>query len=158
RHWIGGSTIGAIPSTTAWPTTPRWPRSASTPGSGTCSRERAADKGRNARRFTRPLRQPMTSLAQALQHFHSRRLQEAESVGRRLVEGDPSDAAALHLLGVLAHQSGRPEAVELISQAVALEPGNAEYHYNLGVALQQRGRHDHAAASYRQALGLQPHR
>jgi Flp pilus assembly protein TadD len=100
----------------------------------------------------------MTALAQAIQDFHSGRLHEAESVCRRLVESDPSDAAALHLLGVLAHQSGRPEAVELISRAVALEPRNAEYHYNLGVALQLRGQHDQAAASYRQALGLQADR
>jgi Flp pilus assembly protein TadD len=100
----------------------------------------------------------MTTLAQAIQHFHSGRLQEAESVCRRLVESDSANAAALHLLGVLAHQSGRPEAVELISRAVALEPRNAEYHYNLGVALQRRGQHGQAAASYRQALGLQPHR
>jgi Flp pilus assembly protein TadD len=100
----------------------------------------------------------MTALEQAIQHFHSGRAQEAESVCRQLVESDPANAAALHLLGVLAHESDRPEAVELISRAVGLEPRNAEYHYNLGVALQRRGQHDQAAASYRQALALQPHR
>src|SRR5437016_126840 len=100
----------------------------------------------------------MTALAEAIEHFHAGRLREAESICRQVVEHDPVNAAALHLLGVLAHQAGRKEAVELISRAVALESGNAEFHYNLGVALQTLGRPEEAAASYRQALRLQPHR
>jgi tetratricopeptide (TPR) repeat protein len=101
----------------------------------------------------------MTALAEALDNFHAGRVREAETLCRELVERDPVNARALHLLGVLAHQSGRNDAaVELISRAVALEAGNAEFHYNLGVALQTLGRSEEAVASYRQALGLQPHR
>lgn len=100
----------------------------------------------------------MTKFAQVLQHFHAGRLAEAEYVCRQVVESDPLNAAALHLLGVLAHQAGRGEAVALIGRAVALEPRNAEFHYNLGVALQRQGQLDQAAASYTQALAIQPDR
>ncbi len=101
----------------------------------------------------------MTALAEALQHFQSGRLPEAEALCRRLVEREPDNPAALHLLGVLAHQAGRTDAaVELLRRAVARGPGNAEHHYNLGVALQVLGRHGEAAASYREALCLQPSR
>jgi tetratricopeptide (TPR) repeat protein len=101
----------------------------------------------------------MTTLAEAIQAFHSGRFQEAEGICRQLVEHEPSNAAALYLLGVLAHQAGHNrDAVELISRAVAVEPANAEFHYNLGVALQMLGQLDEAAASYRQALRLGPHK
>src|SRR5262249_57044324 len=103
-------------------------------------------------------RSSTTALAEAIQHFHAGRFEEAESVCRRLVEHDPAGAAALHLLGVLAYPSGRPDAGELLSRAVALEPANAEFHYNLAVALQTLGRPDEAAASYRRAPGLGPPR
>ena len=38
------------------------------------------------------------------------RLQEAEQHYRRLLAADPNHADGLHLLGVLAHQAGRPDA------------------------------------------------
>jgi tetratricopeptide (TPR) repeat protein len=100
----------------------------------------------------------MTALQAAIQDFQAGRFSEAERTCRQLIERDPADAAALHLLGVLAHHAGRADAVEMLSQAAALDPANAEFHYNLGVALQTLGRTDEAAASYRQALQLQPHR
>jgi tetratricopeptide (TPR) repeat protein len=101
----------------------------------------------------------MTTLADAIEEFRAGRLQEAEGICRQLVEREPGNPAALHLLGVLAHQAGRNnDAVELISRAVTIESGNAEFHYNLGVALQMLARNDEAAACYRQALRLAPAR
>src|SRR5260370_28218543 len=100
----------------------------------------------------------MTALEAAIQDFQAGRFPEAENACRQLIQRDPDDAAALHLLGVLSHRAGRADAVEWLSRAAALEPANAEAHYNLGVALQTLVRTDDAAASYRQALRRQPHR
>jgi Flp pilus assembly protein TadD len=49
------------------------------------------------------------------------KLPEAEHLYRRVLRFDPDNADALHLLGVIASQLGRPaEAVELIAKAVAV--------------------------------------
>src|SRR5262245_33560821 len=99
------------------------------------------------------------AFATARAHFQAGRLQEAEAGCRQVLEQDPGHADALHLLGVLAHRSGRNDvAAELIARAVVLNPDNPEFHYNLGVAQQVAGRFDQAAASYRLALRLQPDR
>jgi tetratricopeptide (TPR) repeat protein len=102
--------------------------------------------------------QPMTA-AQALevakQHHGAGRLARAERLYRRILEGEPKQAVALHMLGVLAHQRGRSdEAVELIEKALALKPDDAGACFNLGLALHGVGRLEDAVASYRKALAL----
>jgi predicted O-linked N-acetylglucosamine transferase (SPINDLY family) len=48
------------------------------------------------------------------------------------------------------------ESIEQYRQVLLLEPGNAEYHYNLGVALRNYGDAEGAAEEYRAALRLRP--
>jgi len=63
----------------------------------------------------------------------------------------------LVLSGAWARQRGEPEqALELFSRASALDPDLPELHNNIGVTLQDLGRHQEAAASYRRALALRP--
>jgi tetratricopeptide (TPR) repeat protein len=94
---------------------------------------------------------------QALAHYQTGRLTEAEEACRQVQDAEPCHAEAVHLLGVLAHQKGRnDEAAGRLALATRLCPDNAGFHYNLGVAQQMLGRLDEAAASYRQALHLQP--
>src|SRR6185436_8688559 len=69
----------------------------------------------------------------ALQHHQAGRLQEAEALYRNILRAKPDHADALHLLGVIAHQTGRHEmAVDCIARAIELNPAVAEYHGNLG--------------------------
>ena len=64
---------------------------------------------------------------------------------------------ALHLLGVLVNQFGKHElAVELITEALALNPNDAKAHYNLGIALKDLGRLEDAIDSYQKALAIKP--
>ena len=85
------------------------------------------------------------------------RFEEAESLYRQYFEHAPGHAAALHLFGVLAHQTKRPAmAIEFIGRAVDLEPGVWAYHSNLGNALSAAGQVDAAIASYRVAIELKP--
>lgn len=93
----------------------------------------------------------------ALQHHQAGRLAEAESLYRQILAVQPQQAEALHLLGILANQTARPElAVELIRQVLAIEPGNGAAYSNLGSAYRSLGRLEEAVEAYRQASRLQP--
>lgn len=74
-----------------------------------------------------------------------------------MLDLDPRQFDALHLLGVIERQRGHPgRAVELIEEALRIDPQQARAHCNLGAALQDLGRTDAALASYEAALRLDP--
>jgi len=76
---------------------------------------------------------------------------------RRVLEIDPRNADATHLLGLVAHACGRPDAAaELLGRSLAIRPHAASVYSVLGVVLQSLGRHDDAAAACRQAIKLDP--
>ncbi|MGO9464002.1 MAG: tetratricopeptide repeat-containing sulfotransferase family protein [Isosphaeraceae bacterium] len=90
-------------------------------------------------------------------------LHQAGQLGRaaeryqQVLAQDPSNADALHLLGVLHHQEGNyPRAVSLIGRAVALRPNVAVYHANLAEPFRELGEFERAAGCCRAALSLQP--
>ena len=85
------------------------------------------------------------------------RLQDAETLYRRVLDADPDHADANHLLGGVAHQVGNHrQAVELISRAIEAAPDEPIYHFNLGTVYQAMERPEDAAASYREAVALKP--
>jgi tetratricopeptide (TPR) repeat protein len=96
-------------------------------------------------------------LAQAAS-FHQRgALPRAELLYRQVLQVDPAQADALHLLGVLTTQLGKPgQAVVYLQQALSVKPQIRGIHASLGLALQAAGKLEEAVASYRQALALQP--
>ena len=92
-----------------------------------------------------------------MQHHTQGRLPEAEGIYQQILQADPNQPVALHLLGVVAHQVGKNDiAVDLISRALAIKPDYAEAHSNLGNALEDLGRLDEAITSYRKALAIKP--
>jgi tetratricopeptide (TPR) repeat protein len=81
----------------------------------------------------------------------------AERATRGLVQVNPRDHAAWHVLAVLALRSERAElAVELAERAHRLERKNAAYLNTLGVAHGDSGRADEAIAALQRALKLRP--
>ena len=93
----------------------------------------------------------------AIAHHQAGRLSEAQTVYRRVLEAEPNNPDALHLQGLIAHQSARHEAaVELIGKAIATNPLNAAYHSNLGSAYAALKRFEEAIACYRKALSIEP--
>jgi tetratricopeptide (TPR) repeat protein len=84
-------------------------------------------------------------------------LDQAARLYERALEAEPSDADALHLLGVIAHQrSDHAAAIERIRRAIAINEPNAAYHSNLGVACRSLGRTAEALTALRRALELDP--
>jgi tetratricopeptide (TPR) repeat protein len=80
---------------------------------------------------------------------------ESERGLGKLLELDPGHFDALHLCGVLAAQSGRPErAVELIQTAIRTNANVAAAHRHLGNSLCDLGRFEESLASYGRAIAL----
>ena len=97
------------------------------------------------------------ALTVALAHHKAGRLQLAEEIYRRILEAEPNQADALHLMGVVACQSGdHTKAVSHIARAIAVNPNDPTYHNNLGNAWLGQKKISEAASSYYRALQLQP--
>lgn len=93
----------------------------------------------------------------ALQNHRQRRMAEAEDLYRQVLAVDPNHVDALHMLGVLAYQSGKAEAaVDLIGRAIAFNGGNASFHNNMGEALRYLGRLDEAVGHFSKSTELDP--
>jgi len=93
--------------------------------------------------------------AEAQQHHLAGRLADAEKGYRLILEQFPEHADSVHLLGVIALQTGHLEpALGLVQRAVDLQPGGAIYRSNLGQVLEQLGRLDEAESAYRSAISL----
>ena len=93
----------------------------------------------------------------AIQHHQAGRLQAAEQIYRQVLQVEPNQLDALHLLGVIAHQVGKHEvAVEYIGRAIGLKRNVADFHNNLGEAYLALRRIPEAVACYRRALELKP--
>jgi tetratricopeptide (TPR) repeat protein len=101
---------------------------------------------------------PLTdALALAERHRVQGRLTEAEAVCRQIVAASPGFHEALHLLGVIAHQSGRlAEAIEHTERALKVAPDVALYHTNLGEMHRLAGSPKLAVKSAKRALALAP--
>jgi Tfp pilus assembly protein PilF/SAM-dependent methyltransferase len=93
--------------------------------------------------------------ASAAQHFRSGRMAEAERSCRDVLTVIPDHADALHLLGMIAYQSGHHDAaLELIGKAVTVNPRNPDCHFNLAQVFRALGRLGDAADQLTQATVL----
>ncbi len=97
------------------------------------------------------------ALALAGKQIDAGQLQEAEGILRQILQKQPRNAFALHLMGVLAHRAGRAMlAVDLIGKAIAINPGVAQFHSNRGEMCRNLGRLDQAIHHGEQAVRLEP--
>ncbi|MFH1603277.1 MAG: tetratricopeptide repeat protein, partial [Pseudomonadota bacterium] len=76
---------------------------------------------------------------------------------RSVLESNPENYVALHLLGVSLIQQGQPiDGIPLIEHALRLKPDLADAHYNLGCVLHDLNRLDEAITHYNKALAINP--
>ncbi len=96
-------------------------------------------------------------LAEAASHHQAGRLAQAERLYRRILAIDPKHIDSLHLLGLIAHQTGHSDkALELIGRAIGLNGADPELHNDIGGIYQSLGRFDMAVEHCRKALALDP--
>lgn len=96
-------------------------------------------------------------MARAEAAFSAGRLGDAEKLCRAVLAKDERDAAALHLLGLIALRTGHPrEAAQLIASAAEIEPDELRYLNSLTLAHVARSNVADAFAAVRRALALSP--
>ena len=97
------------------------------------------------------------TLEQALANHRIGALDAAAALYITWLAAHPDDAAALHLLGVLRHQQGRPtEGLTFIDRALALAPDVAPVHANRAAVLIALGQDGAALAALDRAVSLDP--
>lgn len=100
---------------------------------------------------------PEMLLPVAMEHHQNGRLDEAEKVYRQILDSQPDTFAAIHMLGVVYFQRGElVQAESLLKQAIEINAGMAEVHYNLGCVLKATRRFEEARNSFMRALSQNP--
>lgn len=111
----------------------------------------------NGKAAAQSIGNPSGIYQQALACQQAGRLADAEVLAHRVLSMDGRHADSLHLLGVIALQSGRPAlASEKIALAIQINPQVAVFYFNLGIAWQSQDRYAEAVDSYEQAIRLKP--
>ncbi len=97
-------------------------------------------------------------LLQTAAHLHQAgQLSQAEQIYRQILHTHPWQSDALHLLGLVALQRGRPKsAIEYLSAALVPQPAHPNYYNSLGSALRAIGRLSEAQICFERAVGLSP--
>ena len=131
-----------------------------------CSgRPRRFTCGRSTRRVTRFRQFPCllytstrveAAFEQAFALHRQGRFDEAGPLYQQVLQLQPRHFQALHLLGIMAAQTNRPDrAVELIGKSILVDPQSVAAHNNHGNALCQLNRHAAAIQSYDRAIALE---
>ena len=92
----------------------------------------------------------------AVTAFRAKDWARTEALCLQILSGEPADATALHVLGLVRSAQGRAlEALALLDAALASQPKAADILANRGLVLQSLGRLDEALACLDAALALE---
>ena len=100
---------------------------------------------------------PAEMLDEALGLFNEGRMGRVRRVLGRVLDQDPDNADALHLLGIVDIQRGALlSGTELIAKAIEIDGGNSAYHNNLAGAYADMSRIGEAEEHFQKAIELNP--
>ena len=100
---------------------------------------------------------PLATLPQALQLLRQGQVEQAHALLGVLLQAEPSNSAARHLLGIVLLQLSQPQAaLDQFDLALRGSPGLAAIQYNRGNAFSALRRFADAVAAYDEAIGLKP--
>lgn len=100
---------------------------------------------------------PQALMPQALQFFQRGELKQAAVLLQRVLNTQPRDFDALHMMGVIQAMEGKPQqAIELLNKALSVKKNNPFVHFNLARALIEMDRHEDALPHHRKAIELAP--
>ena len=99
-------------------------------------------------------RDPMET---AVQLQMTGRAEEATSIYQEIVQDDPDNADAWHMLGIIAHQAERPEVAEkMIMRAIELNQEQANYFVSIAPVMRDLDRGEEALNALRRAIAIDP--
>ena len=82
----------------------------------------------------------LSNLQKAVSLHQSGKLQQAKNIYQQILEMEPENADALHLLGLISYQFGQSEtAITLIKQALGISPNQLDFLRNLANILRESG-------------------
>src|SRR5262249_30874285 len=112
---------------------------------------------RPAPRASTITRAELTELVRAAnEHHQAKRHAECEAVLRRVMEVDPNNASALHVLALTRHAlDDQTEALALIRRAIEIDP-QAAFHCAHSIMLHGAGQYEEAIEAGQRALELNP--
>jgi tetratricopeptide (TPR) repeat protein len=97
------------------------------------------------------------SLEMAWHYYEAGKLQQAEQLYKQILQADPNQVDAQHLLGVIAGRTDRHDlALEYLQATLHLKPDFAAAHNSVGMVFVLLGRLPEAVASFRQAVRCKP--
>ena len=112
---------------------------------------------RNKKRAPKALAALDPQLDALIALYHQGQLAAVAERAQALVAEYPSSFVLWNILGVAHKGLGRlPEAEQGFRKAAELNSNYPDAHYNLGVTLQEQGKHDAAIAAYNRALVITP--
>lgn len=104
-----------------------------------------------------PVRDVPTLYREAKEDYNAGRLDEMERKLRQILEVDPKEVQAYHLLGTVYQEKKEPDAaLRIFADAAALFPKEAILHYDLGFLYFKKGVDSLAAQELRLAMKLSP--
>ena len=96
-------------------------------------------------------------LSQAIEHFRSGRIEDAEERCRFILAANRDHAQANHLLGAIRFQQGRfGEALDFLKRAAEAPDATAEMHNHLGSTYNKLGDNQRAAEAFQRAIAIKP--
>jgi len=92
---------------------------------------------------------------QALEALNNRRFKEAETLFRNIISNDARNFDALHMLGIVCTENGKPsEAEDFFLMALSIDPRFPPLFHNYGLFLAKLKRHQESIDQFNKALTL----
>ena len=97
------------------------------------------------------------ALKRAFKKHLAGRLEEAETLYKKVLAAKPDQPEALHMMGLVNQRLGKNGfAKQLINKSLSVRPGNAKARYNLATILKNEGNVTAAVAEYRRTVDTDP--
>ena len=97
------------------------------------------------------------ALQQACFHHQAGRLEHAKAIYHQILEIEPENPDALHLLGVISHQNyNYNNGIKLITRAIEIDPNQSSFFNSLANIFKDSGQYQRALDAYNHAVTIDP--